>query len=179
LLTGHGRYAADFSLARQAYAYLVRSPNFGIRNNSCLEFALVAWAAKRVGRPVKWVCERRDAFLTDFHGRDLTSKAELALDAHGTFLALHALNTSNLGASAISFVPLAKGIAVYPSVYHIPASCIRGIGVVTNTAPTSAYRSAGRPEVMFVLERLIGCAAAVRAGRRRAGATHWSTRSMA
>ena len=126
--------------------------NFGIRNNTCPEFALVAWAAKRVGRPVKWTGERRESFLTDFHGRDLNSEAELALDRDGNFLALRAVNTSNLGASAISFVPLAKGIAVSSSVYHIPASYMRGAGVVTNTSPTSAYRSAGRPEVMFVLE---------------------------
>ena len=132
--------------------------NFGIRNSTCPEFVLVAWAAKRVGRPVKWVCERRDAFLTDFHGRDLISEAELALDADGNFLALRAVNTSNLGASAISFVPLAKGIAVSSSVYHIPTSYMRGVGVVTNTTPTSAYRSAGRPEVMFVLERMIDIA---------------------
>ena len=132
--------------------------NFGIRNNTCPEFVLVAWAAKRVGRPVKWLCDRRDAFLTDFHGRDLTSEAELALDENGNFLALRAVNTSNLRASAISFVPLAKGIAVSSSVYHIPVSHMRGVGVVTNTAPTSAYRSAGRPEVMFVLERLIDIA---------------------
>ena len=132
--------------------------NFGIRNNTCPEFVLVVWAAKRLGRPVKWVCDRRDAFLTDFHGRDLVSEAELALDAEGNLLALRATNTSNLGASAISFVPLAKGIAVSSSVYDIPASYMRGIGVVTNTTPTSAYRSAGRPEVVFVLERLIDIA---------------------
>ena len=132
--------------------------NFGIRNNTCPEFVLVAWAAKRVGRPVKWICERREAFLTDFHGRDLASVAELALDQDGNFLALRAVNTSNLGASAISFVPLAKGIAVSSSVYHIPTSHMRGVGVMTNTTPTSAYRSAGRPEVMFVLERMIDIA---------------------
>jgi carbon-monoxide dehydrogenase large subunit len=132
--------------------------NFGIRNNTCPEFVLLAWAAKRAGRPVKWLCDRRDAFLTDFHGRDLASQAELALDGNGNFLALRAVNTSNLGASAISFVPLAKGIAVSSSVYRIPVSYMRGIAVVTNTAPTSAYRSAGRPEVMFVLERLIDTA---------------------
>src|SRR5207302_6430129 len=85
--------------------------NFGIRNSTCPEFVLVAWAAKRIGRPVKWVCDRRDAFLSDFHGRGLTSEAELALDANGSFLALRAVNTSNLGASALSFVPLAKGMA--------------------------------------------------------------------
>jgi carbon-monoxide dehydrogenase large subunit len=132
--------------------------NFGIRNNTCPEFVLVAWAAKRVGRPVKWSCDRRDAFLSDFHGRDLMSEAELALDKDGNFLALRATNTSNLGASAISFVPLAKGIAVSSSVYHVPASYMRGRGVVTNTTPTSAYRSAGRPEVMFVIERMIDIA---------------------
>jgi carbon-monoxide dehydrogenase large subunit len=132
--------------------------NFGIRNNTCPEFVLVARAARRVGRPVKWVGERRDAFLTDFHGRDLASDAELALDADGNFLALRATNISNLGACAISFVPLAKGIAVSSSVYRIRTSQMRGRGVVTNTSPTSAYRSAGRPEVVFVLERLIDIA---------------------
>ena len=132
--------------------------NFGIRNNTCPEFVLLAWAAKRAGRPVKWICDRRDAFLTDFHGRDLMSEAELAIDRDGNFLALRATNTSNLGASAISFVPLAKGIAVSSSVYRMPVSYMRGRGVVTNTTPTSAYRSAGRPEVMFVLERLIDMA---------------------
>jgi aerobic carbon-monoxide dehydrogenase large subunit len=132
--------------------------NFGIRNSTCPEFVLAAWASKRVGRPVKWICERREAFLTDFHGRDLTSEAELALDQDGNFLGLRAVNTSNLGASAISFVPLAKGIAVSSSVYHIPTSYMRGIGVITNTSPTSAYRSAGRPEVMFILERMIDIA---------------------
>jgi multimeric flavodoxin WrbA len=118
--------------------------NFGIRNSTCPEFALVAWSARRVGRPVKWTCDRRDAFATDFHGRDLTSEAELALDEDGRFLALRATNTSNLGASAISFVPLAKGIAISSSVYDIPCSYMRGRAVVTNTAPTLAYRSAGR-----------------------------------
>jgi carbon-monoxide dehydrogenase large subunit len=132
--------------------------NFGIRNNTCPEFVLVAWAAKRVGRPVKWISERREAFLTDFHGRDLVSEAELALDADGNFLALRAINIGNLGASAISFVPLAKGIAISSSVYRIPTSYMRGLGVITNTTPTSAYRSAGRPEVMFVLERMIDIA---------------------
>src|SRR5205085_12340561 len=95
---------------------------------------------------------------TDFHGRDLTSEAELALDGKGRFLALRATNTSNLGSSAISFVPLAKGIAISSSVYDIACSYMRGRAVVTNTAPTSAYRSAGRPEVVFVLERMIDIA---------------------
>ena len=132
--------------------------NFGIRNATCPEFVLVAWAARQVGRPVKWVCDRHDAFASDFHGRDLTCEAELALAADGQFLALRAVNTSNPGAAAISFVPLAKGIAISSSVYDIPCSYLRGRAIVTNTAPTSAYRSAGRPEVVFALERMLDIA---------------------
>jgi carbon-monoxide dehydrogenase large subunit len=72
--------------------------NFGTRNSCYPEFALVAWAARREGRPVKWTSERREAFLADYHGRDLAVRAELALDSEGHFLALRATNTSNLGA---------------------------------------------------------------------------------
>src|SRR4030095_14285645 len=68
-------------------------------------------------------------------------------------------NTSNVGAHAVSFIPLAKGIGVLPSVYRIPAALIHGRAVLTNTAPTTPYRAAGRPEVMFVIERLIDLAA--------------------
>ncbi|MEJ0069816.1 MAG: molybdopterin cofactor-binding domain-containing protein [Pseudomonadota bacterium] len=132
--------------------------NFGTRNNTYPEAPLIAWAAKRAGRPVKWTGDRREIFLTDCHGRDLVCEAELALDSDGRFLAFRGTNISNLGASAVSFVPLAKGIAVSSSVYHIPASHMRGLAVVTNTSPTTSYRSAGRPEVMFVLERLIDIA---------------------
>ncbi|OLC31363.1 MAG: carbon monoxide dehydrogenase [Candidatus Rokubacteria bacterium 13_1_40CM_4_69_5] len=133
--------------------------NYGTRNAFYPEFALVAWAAKRLRRPVKWTGERREAFLTDYHARDLVSHVELALDAEGTFLALRGVNTSNVGAHAVSFVPLAKGVAVLPSVYHIPAAALRGRAVLSNTSPTYPYRSAGRPEVMFVIERLIDLAA--------------------
>jgi carbon-monoxide dehydrogenase large subunit len=133
--------------------------NYGTRNSFYPEFGLVAWAARRLGRPVKWTCERREALLTDYQSRDLVSHAELALDADGTFLALRGVNTSNLGAHAISLTPLAKGVAVSSSVYHIPWSSMRARAVVTNTSPTSPYRSAGRPEVMFVIERLIDLAA--------------------
>jgi carbon-monoxide dehydrogenase large subunit len=133
--------------------------NYGTRNSCYPEFALVAWAARRLGRPVKWTCDRREAFATDYQSRDLVSHAELALDARGRFLAFRGLNTSNVGAYSVSFVPLAKGVAVSTSVYHVPASTMRGRAVLTNTAPTTAYRSAGRPEVMFVVERLIDLAA--------------------
>src|SRR6202044_1432620 len=111
--------------------------------------------AKRLGRPVKWLCERGEALLTDFQGRDLTVAAELALDAKGDFLGLRASNLSNLGAYAASFVPLTKGTELMSSLYRIPAARARARAVLSNTPSTAPYRSAGRPEVMFVMERLI------------------------
>ncbi len=133
--------------------------NYGTRNAFYPEFALVAWAARRLRRPVKWTCERREALLTDYQSRDLVSHAELALDAEGSILAFRGVNTSNVGAHAVSFIPLAKGVAVSTSVYHVPVSAMRGRAVLSHTAPTTPYRAAGRPEVMFVIERLIDLAA--------------------
>jgi carbon-monoxide dehydrogenase large subunit len=133
--------------------------NYGTRNSCYPEYALVAWAARRLGRPVKWTGDRREMMLTDYQSRDLVAEAELALDADGRFLALRGVNTSNVGAQAVSYVPLAKGVAVLSSVYHIPTACIRGRAVLTHTTPTTAYRAAGRPEVMYVIERLIDLAA--------------------
>jgi len=133
--------------------------NYGTRNNTYPEFALVCWAAKCTGRPVKWLCERGEALLTDFQGRDLTVTAELALDAQGNFLALRASNLSNIGAYAASFVPLTKGTELMTSLYRIPVARVRARAVFSNTISTAPYRSAGRPEVMFVMERLIDRAA--------------------
>jgi carbon-monoxide dehydrogenase large subunit len=133
--------------------------NFGTRNSCYPEVALVAWAARRFGRPVKWTAERREAFLADYQGRDLAVRAELALDAEGTFLAFRTVNTSNVGAHAVSFHPLNKGLAIATTVYRVPAVSLRGRAVLTNTSPTTPYRSAGRPEVTFVIERLIDLAA--------------------
>jgi aerobic carbon-monoxide dehydrogenase large subunit len=129
--------------------------NYGTRNAFYPEFALVAWAARRLGRPVKWTGDRREAFLTDYQARDLASHLELALDADGKFLAMRGVNTSNVGAHGVSFIPLAKGVAILQSVYHMPAVTLRGRAVLSNTPPTAPYRSAGRPEVLYVLERLI------------------------
>ncbi len=133
--------------------------NYGTRNNLYPEYALVAWAARRTGRPVKWRAERSEAFLSDEHARDLASQAELALDAEGNFLALRCTNTSNGGAHAVSFIPLAKGVGVSTSLYGIPAAAMRARGVLSNTSPTTPYRAAGRPEVMYIIERLIDLAA--------------------
>ena len=134
--------------------------NFGTRNAFYPEFALVAWASRRVGRPVKWTCERHEAFLSDYQGRDLFVTAELALDRDGHFLALRGSLLSNVGAHTVSFVPLTKAVSVLSSVYRIPAAHIRARAVTSNTPPTNPYRSAGRPEAMFVIERLIERAAA-------------------
>src|SRR5215470_2944067 len=133
--------------------------NFGTRNSCYPEFALVAWAARRVGRPVKWTGQRHEAFMADYQGRDLASHAELALDAHGVFLAFRTTNTSNVGAHVVSFHPLNKGLAIATTVYQIPAVSLRGRAVVTTTSPTTPYRSAGRPEIVYVMERLIDLAA--------------------
>ncbi len=133
--------------------------NFGTRGAFNPEFALVVWAARRVGRPVKWTCDRSEAFLSDYQARDLAVTAELALDAAGTFLGLRCDNLVNLGAYPVGFSPLQKGAAIVSSIYHVPAVSVSARGAFTNTVSTRPYRSAGRPEVMYVIERLIDLAA--------------------
>ncbi|MFN3656570.1 MAG: xanthine dehydrogenase family protein molybdopterin-binding subunit [Pseudolabrys sp.] len=132
--------------------------NFGTRGMIYPEFCLVAWAARRAGRPVKWLCERSEAFLCDYQGRDLVVSAELALDADGTFLAMRGSNIGNAGAHTTNFSPLQKGVEIMSSIYRMPAAHFRARAVLSNTSPTRPYRSAGRPEVMFVMERLIDLA---------------------
>jgi aerobic carbon-monoxide dehydrogenase large subunit len=132
--------------------------NFGTRNYFYPEFALVCWAARRTGRPVKWTAERQECFASDYAGRDFRIESELALDGEGRFLALNAFSVSNLGAYTASFVPLTKGTQLMTSLYDLTAAA-RARGVLSNTPSTAPYRSAGRPEVMFVIERLIDLAA--------------------
>src|SRR5271168_1340964 len=133
--------------------------NFGKRNFFYPEYALLAWAARKVGRPVKWTCERSEAFLCDYQARDLAVEAELALDRDGNFIAMRGSNIANVGAYPISYGPLAKGVEIMSSIYHVPAVHFRARAAITNTLPTRPYRSSGRPEVMFVMERLIDLAA--------------------
>jgi carbon-monoxide dehydrogenase large subunit len=133
--------------------------HFGTRGMIYPEFALVAWAARRIGRPVKWTCERQEAFLSDYQGRDLAVQAELALDGDGRFLAMRGSNVSNAGAHTTNFSPLRKGVEIMSSIYRMPAAHFRARAVVTNTSPTRPYRSSGRPEVLYVMERLIDLAA--------------------
>ncbi|MBV8088189.1 MAG: xanthine dehydrogenase family protein molybdopterin-binding subunit [Alphaproteobacteria bacterium] len=133
--------------------------NFGTRNLFYPEYAVLAWVARLVGRPVKWTCERSESFASDWQGRDLMVEAELALDAQGNFLAVRGSNLSNLGGHAIAFGPLQKGLGLMSSVYRTPVGYFRGRGAVTNTVSTTPYRSSGRPEAIFVIERLIDLAA--------------------
>ncbi len=133
--------------------------NFGTRNSFFPEFALVTWGSRRIGRPVKWTCERSESFVSDYMGRDLTVSAELALDADGRFLALRTNNLSNVGAHSGSYVPLFKGVGLATAGYRIPTSYISARAVLSTTMPTTPYRSAGRPEVIYVIERLIDKAA--------------------
>src|SRR4051795_6924375 len=134
--------------------------NFGTRNRVFVEFGLVLWAARKLGRPVKFTATRSEAFLSDYQGRDLVTKVELALARDGRFLAMRATNISNVGARCVSLSPLSKGSGLIPGSYAIPAATLRAMAVYTNTMPTQAYRSSGRPEVTFAIERTIDAAAA-------------------
>jgi carbon-monoxide dehydrogenase large subunit len=134
--------------------------NFGTRNRVYPETGLIAWAAKRVGRPVKYLSTRSEVFLTDFQGRDLLTRVELALRKDGKFLALRADNVSNVGAHCASLSPLSKGSGLVTGSYAIPAAALRSRAVFTHTMPTNAYRSSGRPEVTFAIEQVIDKAAA-------------------
>lgn len=133
--------------------------SFGTRNNFYRESGLVCWAARKVKRPVKWTSSRHECFLSDYQGRDLHVEAELALDASGRFLAIRSTNVSNLGSHTVAFTPLAKGAGLMSGNYDIPVAHVRALAVLTNTVPTTSYRSAGRPEATFVIERLIDIAA--------------------
>ncbi len=133
--------------------------NFGTRGMIYAEFALIAWAAKKLGRPVKWIIERHESFLSDYQARDLVVEAELALDADGKFLAMRGSNLGNLGGHTTNFSMVQKGVQMMSSVYRMPAAHFRARATLSNTAPTRPYRSAGRPEVIFVIERLIDLAA--------------------
>ena len=133
--------------------------NFGTRGMIYPEFALTAWAARKLDRPVKWIIERHESFLSDYQARDLVVEAELALDDKGRFLAMRGSNIGNLGAHTTNFAMVQKGVQMMSSIYRVPAAHFRARATLSNTAPTRPYRSAGRPEVIFVMERLIDLAA--------------------
>jgi len=135
--------------------------SFGMRNGVYPELVIVLWAARRLGRPVKWTSERREGLVSDEHGRDNVSTVELALDANGVFLALRVTTMVNIGAyltprSAGSATNNVGGVA---GVYTTPAIHVRTTGVYTNMTPTGPYRGAGRPEATYAIERVIDVAA--------------------
>src|ERR671935_1526347 len=122
------------------------------------EEVVCLWAARKVGRPVKWVAERSEAFLTDAHGRDHVTHAEMAFDAEGKITALRVKTIANLGAYMSTFsssVPTYLYATLLSGQYEIPAIYCEVDAVYTNTVPVDAYRGAGRPEATFVVERLI------------------------
>ncbi len=132
---------------------------FGLLSNVYPEQVMVTWAARQLGRPVKWTGDRSQAFLADYQGRDLVTDARLALAADGKILALAIEMTGNIGAHPVTYVPLSNAYRVTPTVYDIPVATVAIRGALTNTAPTAPFRGAGRPEATFVIERLLDIAA--------------------
>jgi aerobic carbon-monoxide dehydrogenase large subunit len=135
---------------------------FGTKGPQYAEHRLVLWAARTLGRPVKWACERREAILADEHARDVISEAELALDAGGRFLALRVRTVANVGAYVSSdrnLIPTFMNVATLVGVYTIPAAHVHVTCVMANVNSVAPYRGAGRPESTYVIERLIDAAA--------------------
>jgi len=137
---------------------------FGSKIFHYAEEAIVTWAARRVGRPVKWTADRSESFVSDAHGRDHVSRAELALSKEGDFLALRVSTQANLGAYLSTFapsVPTYLYATLLAGTYKTPAIYAEVKAVFTNTVPVDAYRGAGRPEASYLLERLVDKAARV------------------
>jgi carbon-monoxide dehydrogenase large subunit len=135
---------------------------FGMKTGLTPEDALVCYAARKLGRPVKWLAERGEDFLAAHMGRDQHSRARLALDRDGRILALDLDALGNIGAVPVgssAIIPLALGPKIQTSVYHVPVVHYRVRAVLTHTMATGAYRGAGRPEANYLMERLMDKAA--------------------
>jgi carbon-monoxide dehydrogenase large subunit len=134
---------------------------FGMKGNVYPEEPVVLWAARRIGRPVKWIPTRSEALLGDYEGRDQNVTAELALDADGKFLGLRWTGSHNAGAyiEGAGIVMIVFSLKLASTVYDIPAVAVASSLVFTNTAPTVPYRGAGRPEAVYIMERLVDRAA--------------------
>jgi len=136
--------------------------SFGVRGAAYPEYFAAMIAARKLGRPVKWVATRSECFLSDFHGRNLSLTGELALDADGKFLAIRFDDRADLGAYGAtfgSFIATRNLTITIGGVYRIPAVYGRTRLAYTNTVPVSAYRGAGRPDIAFAIERLVDYAA--------------------
>jgi len=135
---------------------------FGSKIYAYAEETCCTWAAKKVGRPVKWTADRSEAFLSDAHGRDHLTKVKLALDAEGRFLALKVDTTANMGAYLSSFatcIPTYLYATLLAGQYATPVIYANVKAVFTTTAPVDAYRGAGRPEATYLIERVVEVAA--------------------
>ncbi len=134
--------------------------SFGMKSGVQPEYALVAWAARKLGRPVRWVSDRTEGFLADEQAREMRITVELGLDAEHKFTALRLRWDVNLGAyvTGRSGWPVGN-IGGTAGVYHIPTIYAESCGIMTNTVPTAAYRGAGRPEATYTIERIIDVAA--------------------
>ncbi|HWS73533.1 MAG TPA: xanthine dehydrogenase family protein molybdopterin-binding subunit, partial [Quisquiliibacterium sp.] len=135
---------------------------FGSKIFLYAEETVLVWASKKVNRPIKWTAERSESFLTDAHGRDHVTTAELAMDKDGRFLGMRVHTTANLGAYLSTFassVPTILYATLLAGQYATPKIFCEVTGVFTNTAPVDAYRGAGRPEATYVVERLVETAA--------------------
>jgi carbon-monoxide dehydrogenase large subunit len=136
---------------------------FGSKIYLYAEETAMVWAAKRVGRPIKWVAERSESFLSDAHGRDHVTRAELALDKDGKFLALRVNTIAAMGAYLSTFascIPTILYATLLAGQYTTPSIYCEVTAAFTNTAPVDAYRGAGRPEATYVVERIVHQAAA-------------------
>jgi carbon-monoxide dehydrogenase large subunit len=136
--------------------------SFSVKSYLYPEDILIAYAARKLGRPVRWRSERGEAFLSDAQGRDHWTRAELALDPAGRFLALRVETLANMGAyltPTSAIIPLVAYTRVPTNTYDIPAAHIGVRAVLTNTVPVLAHRGAGRPEAIYLIERLVDCAA--------------------
>ena len=171
LLTGQGVHSIRSQLAEAVFRLPperipLAAPDvgggFGMKNFLYPEWVLVLWAARRLGRPVKWVAERSEEFVSAAQGRDNHTKARLALDEDGRFLALDVSTVANLGAYLSSNGPGSSTnspATAMGGVYAIPAVFMDVRGAFTNTVPIDAYRGAGKPEANYLIERLIDIAA--------------------
>jgi carbon-monoxide dehydrogenase large subunit len=156
--------AKVFNLPEDAFRVITPDVGggFGMKLFLYAEHVLVCFAARQIGRPVRWASERSEAFLSDTHGRDNITLGELALDKDAKFLALRTRNVANMGAylsTFAPFIPTGAGTKVLASVYGFQAVHAHVIGMFTNTTPVDAYRGAGRPESNYLVERLIDQAA--------------------
>jgi carbon-monoxide dehydrogenase large subunit len=135
---------------------------FGMKTQLYPEDIVCVWAARKLGKPVHWRASRSEEFLAGNHGRDQTNRAEIALDGEGKILGLRIEIVGNIGAHASgpgAIIVVAVGPKVITGVYHVPALDLRGTAVLTNTNVVGAYRGAGRPEAIYLIERLMDQAA--------------------